>query len=283
MTPLGTPFFELAVAPLATLLAVVHAARALGAARAAVEFLALAAYGYALERIAIGVFASHEYSASWRAAPGGVPLAVAACWAAVILSALGLAHRLGRRAATGLAVAAALAGTSLDLLMEPVAVRSGLWRWTPPGPWHDVPIGNFVGWGVIVGVYVLGAERQGDHTSSLLQGARRLGLGALAIGALVLVGLAWTRLGAERVFEGGRGGLVAGGILLSLLALTGGGDASRPSAPASLGARLGAAGRPWAILAIALAFAANAALVGEPALVALAAAVLAVLGRALAK
>ena len=41
---------------------------------------ALAAYGFALEAIAIAVFASHRYDASWRLAPLGVPLAVgAAC------------------------------------------------------------------------------------------------------------------------------------------------------------------------------------------------------------
>ena len=46
--------------------------------------------------------------------------------------------------------AAALIAISLDLLMEPVAVRLGLWRWTPPGAWLGVPVGNFVGWAVIV-------------------------------------------------------------------------------------------------------------------------------------
>lgn len=281
MSPLETPVFELLVAPCATLLALVHAARALGARRAALEFLALTAYGYALERIAILVFASHHYGSSWRLAPGGVPLAVAACWAAVILSALALAHRLGRRSALGLAAGAALAGVSLDLLMEPVAVRSGLWLWTPPGPWRGVPIGNFVGWGVIVGVYVLGAERQGDHASTGREAARRLATGALAILALVLVGLAWTRLDVERLFAGGHGSLVAGGVLLALLALSGR-PTERSGAP-GLGARLAAAGRPFALLPIGLAFAANAVLLRDSFLVALAAAVVAVLGRALAK
>lgn len=283
MSPLPTPFFELVVAPPATLLALVHASRALGRGRAALEFLALAAYGYALERVAIRVFASHDYGSTWRLAPGGVPLAVAACWAAVILSALALAHRVGRRSPAGLAAAAAAAGVSLDLLMEPVAVASGLWRWTPPGPWLQVPIGNFVGWGVIVGVYVLGAERQGDHASALLQASRRLLLGALAIGVLVLVGLAWTRAGAERLFAGGRGGLVAGGVLLALVLLAARGLESRTPRPGSLGARLGSAGRPWALMPIALAFATNAFLLRDLALAALAVAVLAALLRALAK
>jgi len=281
VSPLPTPFFEWLVAPAATLLALRHAVRALGARRAALEFLALAAYGYALERIAIGVFASHDYGPSWSVAPGGVPLAVAACWAAVILSALALAHRVGRRSPGGLALGAALCGVGLDLLMEPVAVRSGLWRWTPPGPWHGVPVGNFVGWGVIVGVYVLGAERQGDHASAALQAVRRLALGGLAIGALVLVGLVWTRLQAEAWFAGGRSALVAAGVLLSLLALVARGAEPRPAAPGSLGRRLAGAGRPWALAPIALAFAANAVLLREPALVAVALAVVALLGRGL--
>lgn len=283
MIPLGTPFFELVVAPLASLLALVHASRALGPGRAALEFVALGAYGYALERVAIRVFASHDYGSAWRLAPGGVPLAVAACWAAVILSALALAHRLGRRSPLGLALFAALVGVSLDLLMEPVAVRSGLWRWTPPGPWLGVPVGNFVGWGVIVGVYVLGAERQGHHASAGIQAARRLALGALAIAALVLVGLVWTRFEAERLFAAGGGWLVAAGVWLWLLALGARGSEAGGADAASLGARLAGAGRPWALVPIALAFAANAALLREGGLVAVAAAVLAVLGRCLAK
>jgi hypothetical protein len=114
-------------------LTLVHARQALGLPRALVEVGTLAAYGYALERIGLGVFRAHDYGTAWRLAPGGVPLAVAAVWASVILSALTLAARRGMPTAARRAVAAALIAVTLDLLIEPVAVRRGLWAWTP-GP-----------------------------------------------------------------------------------------------------------------------------------------------------
>jgi hypothetical protein len=70
-------------------------------------------------------------------------------------------------------------------------------------------------------------------------------------------------------------------VLLGLLAL----GARRPERDRAvgLGARLGSAGRPLALLPIATAFAVNAALLRDPALVILAVAVMAVLLRALPK
>jgi len=280
VTPLTGAVFELLVAPLSVCLALRHAARGLGPHRAAVEFLALMAYGYALERVSIAVFASHDYGQAWQLAPGGVPLAVAACWAAIILSALTLAHRLGARSPGALAATAALLGVALDMLMEPVAVRSGLWRWTPPGPWLGVPIGNFVGWGVIVGLYVLGAEQARGFASAATLAVRRLLLGAVAILTLVLVGLVWTRLGAERLFAGAAGAFVPAGVLLSLLVVPRAPAVSAGAGPAAL---LGAAGRPWALAPILIAFATKAALLGEPALWLLAVAAAGVLARLLAK
>jgi hypothetical protein len=228
---------ELVVAPIVLALAFDHARRALGPGRALVETGALVAYGFALERLAIVVFASHDYGSAWRLAPSGVPLAVAVVWAAVILSALALAARLGRPPGIARAAAAALLGISLDLLMEPVAVRSGLWRWTPPGGWLDVPIGNFIGWAVIVGVYALGAERQAATTD-----LRRVGLGRvlLALGsmaALVAVGLAWRRFGAEAVFDGWAGWLAWAAALLATVAAA---AAPRPRAAAARDATLAA-------------------------------------------
>jgi len=279
---LPTAVFEFLVAPVASGLALHHAARALGPRRAGLEFGALAVYGYALERVAIAAFGSHEYAAGWLVAPGGVPVAVAVCWAAIILSAVAAAQRLGAWSPGALAMSAALVGISLDLLMEPVAVRSGLWRWTPPGPWLGVPVGNFVGWGVIVGAYVLGAVRLGASGSATRDAARRLALGGASILALWLVGLAWTRLGAERLFASGRGFLVAALVLLALVALSARGPRQAPAA-AELGARLGAAGRPLALLPIALAFAWNAFLLRDASLALVAACVVAVLLRVLAK
>ena len=114
--------YELLAAPGAFAIAAIHARRALGSGRAAVELLALVAYGYGLERTAIAAFTSHDYGHAWRSAFGGVPVAVAVTWSAVIVAAMALASRLAR-SSVGRAAAAALIGISLDLLMEPVAVE----------------------------------------------------------------------------------------------------------------------------------------------------------------
>jgi hypothetical protein len=181
---------ELVVPPLVLLLAWLLVRRALGARRAAGELLALVAYGFLLEWVAMRVFASHRYALDWRAAPLGVPLAVAMVWAAVITAAMTLGGRRHPGRPLRIAARAALLGVALDLLIEPVATRLGFWTWTPEGPWLAVPLGNFVGWGVIVGTYAWGAER------FPALGAR-LGLAVGCVAALVVVGLTWRALGIE--------------------------------------------------------------------------------------
>jgi uncharacterized membrane protein len=167
----------------------------------------------------------------------GVPVAVALVWAAVISSALALAARRGLRPAWARALAAALFAVTLDLTIEPVAIRRGLWEWTPPGPWLGVPIGNFVGWVVIVAGYGIGAERWAGDGRLRIEGIRRLLLAGGALGALVAVGTLWTRLGMEAAL-GRRGGWLAwGAVLVTTAALA---CAARHRSKETLAGRLGA-------------------------------------------
>jgi uncharacterized membrane protein len=236
LSPLPPWAHELVVAPAAFALAFRHARLAVGSGRAALELLALTAYGYVLELVAIHLFASHSYGRAWVVAPLGVPLAVAMVWAALIGSAMALSARTGRRTVSGRAAVAALIAMSLDLLMEPVAVRIGLWRWTPPGPWLGVPIGNFVGWAVIVAGYAAGAERFARDGPAHREAAIRLLLAVGSILALVAVGLAWRMLRVEWLFAGGRGWAAWAAIVLATLAV---GQRRRPPAEGEgLGARL---------------------------------------------
>ncbi len=267
MTGQGLPVavYELLVAPAAVALALRHARAALGARRATGELLALAAYGFALERISMTAFGSHRYGEGWLLAPAGVPVAVALVWAAVISSALALAARRGLRHAAARAFAAALFAVALDLTLEPVAMRRGLWEWTPPGPWLGVPIGNFVGWGVIVAGYGLGAERWAGGGRFAAEAARRLLLASAALAALLGVGLVWTRLGMEAVL-GHRGGWLAWGLVLMATAAVGLRRAG-PFEGDTLAGRLGATpgiAPALVFLVVATAFAAEAALLADP-------------------
>jgi uncharacterized membrane protein len=278
LTPLPTALYELLAAPLAFALAFIHARRALGGGRAAGELLALAAYGYALEWAAITAFAAHEYPPSWRIAPGGVPVAIAVVWSAVISSAMAVAVRRGAGPPAARAAAAALIAIAADLAMEPAAVRAGLWRWTPSGPWLGVPLGNFVGWAVIVGSYTLGAERWAGAGRPLRQAARRAALAALSVLALLAVGTVWRGLGAERVFTPAAAWTAWGAMMLGAAAAVRGrgprGDLT------TLAGRLGATHGPLpglVLVVVVSPFCVQAALFADPALLVIALGSLAVL------
>jgi uncharacterized membrane protein len=274
VTPLPAGVPEGVLAPAVLVLAFVHAHRALGSSRALLEVGALTAYGYALEAVGIAVFHAHEYGPRWRLAPGGVPLAVAAVWAAAILAALTVAARRGLRTPGARAVAAALVAISLDLLIEPAAVRRGLWRWTPPGAWLGAPLGNFVGWGVIVTAWCAGVERERPGGSLARAAARRAALGAASIAALVVVGTAWRAAGLERALGTTTAAAVAASVWLAALVVTARRHAP-PAWPDTLAGRLGATPglAPEAVLGLlAAGFAWDAFASGERAVQAVAAA-----------
>jgi hypothetical protein len=278
LSPLPTGLYELFVAPLAVSLAFIHARRALGSGRAAGELVALAAYGYGLERAAIAAFAAHEYPPSWRVAPGGVPLAVVVVWAAVISSAMAVAVRRGAGSPASRAASSALLALVVDLAMEPVAVRAGLWRWTPPGAWLGVPVGNFVGWAVIVGSYTLGAERWAGSDRVWLQAGRRVVLAVGSVLALLAVGAAWRGLAAETLFTPAGAWTLWGAMILGAVFATRG--TGRGGDPMTLAGRLGAAGRALpgvVLLLVAAPFVVQAILFGDRALILAAAVSLGVL------
>jgi hypothetical protein len=232
-------FHEWVVAPIALALALRHASRALGTRWALLEALVLAGYGFALEWTAMAVFSAYRYSDAWTVAPAGVPVAIAVMWAAIILAAMALAVRIGARSPLERAAMAAGLAISLDLLMEPTASRLGLWQWTPPGPWLHVPIGNFVGWTVVVGGYTLGAERGAVETSLRRAFRRRIVLAGSSILGLVLVGYAWRHLHAESRFSGGLGWWAWGALLVAPVVLSQRAATAVAAAPPTLASRLG--------------------------------------------
>jgi uncharacterized membrane protein len=101
---------------------------------------------------------------------GGVPLAVALGWYNVAYGTFAMMESIlkvsgphkGERS-RALAPAAALAATSLDLLLDPAGLDLGLWQWNVDGSYaaevegpsgkRGVPLLNFAGWlGVTAGV-----------------------------------------------------------------------------------------------------------------------------------
>ncbi len=109
------------------------------------------------EDTCIRAYGFYEYSASWWLFLDKVPLLILLIWPIVLQSARDLASCLwpGRDRPSPLRVGLTVVGLVLAdaSLIEPIAVKSGLWRWTEPGMFAVPPIG-IVGWAFFGGIAV---------------------------------------------------------------------------------------------------------------------------------
>ena len=159
----------LAHAALGAALNLADAARTGGPRRAAGFFIlgvGLPAIG---ELLATGPFGLLRHRTRPRVA--GVPAAILLGWYCVIHGSYALSGRvLGRlpldetARKRALPPAAALIGTSLDLILDPAGLDAGLWEWSGDGSYASgttgangrsgVPLVNYGGWLLLVGVVV---------------------------------------------------------------------------------------------------------------------------------
>lgn len=147
-------------------------------------------YGVLLEQLVIVAFESYRYSLEdFLLTLGDVPLVIGFGWAAIIYSGFHLGERLGvSRRVRPLFVA--LYALHVDVAIDAVAVRVPFWTWTPPGPWFGVPLGNFLGWFLVAGLYAGAWQVLRPRVRST---AVRCALTVvLAVGALVPLLHAWT-------------------------------------------------------------------------------------------
>jgi len=109
------------------------------------RLLLLAVAAWIAEDSCIHAYGFYFYADGWSLWLDRVPLLVALIWPVVIHSAWDLARLL---VGSG-GVIAPLVGAGIVIadasLIEPVAVRAGLWRWTEPGLFDVPPIG-VAGW-----------------------------------------------------------------------------------------------------------------------------------------
>lgn len=125
----------------------VTAVRAWRASRAQfVELVTAFLFGLLLEQGDIFLFGTYRYNPHWVLL-GDVPVAIALTWAMIIAGAMNLSDALG---IDGLAapMADAVWAILLDLALDAVAIRLGLWTWTIRADqgWFGVPWGNFFAW-----------------------------------------------------------------------------------------------------------------------------------------
>lgn len=103
------------------------------------DALLLGAGAWLGEDTCIRWYGFYAYSRDWTVFVDRVPLLVALIWPFVVVSARDLAAHLG------VSRAAALFVLYDALLIEPIAVQAGLWRWTE-GAVFGVPLIGLAGW-----------------------------------------------------------------------------------------------------------------------------------------
>ena len=123
------------------------------------RFAMLVLASFAGEDTVIRAYGYYAYASGWSARLDHVPVVIVLVWPVVIDSAAMLARAMAGAGASTLRVATlgaviVLADASL---IEPIAVRAGLWRWTEPGLF-DVPLVGIVGWAFFAWAAILVLE-----------------------------------------------------------------------------------------------------------------------------
>ena len=111
------------------------------------ELISAVPFGLLLEQGDITIFGSYAYNQGFFIKLGSVPVAIALAWAMIITSSMFMSDRL--RIRPGLApFADAVFAILLDLSLDAIAIRQGLWHWNIPldAGFFGVPAGNYYGW-----------------------------------------------------------------------------------------------------------------------------------------
>ncbi len=96
----------------------------------------------------IRAYGHYAYAAGWHLRVDQVPVLIPAIWAPVVLSARAVARALAPGATPLREALLVGALVTFDAsLIEPIAVRAGLWSWAEAGVFA-VPVAGLVGWGL---------------------------------------------------------------------------------------------------------------------------------------
>lgn len=153
-------------------------------------------YGVVLEQLVILRFERYVYSLSeFLLTVGDVPVVIGFGWGAIVYGGIALADELG---ITGRARPAfvGLYALHVDLAIDAVAIRIPFWRWTPPGVWFGVPLGNFTGWFLVATLFPAAWAALTDRLPARGVGAVGRGLGTIlaAVAGLIVLLELWDAL-----------------------------------------------------------------------------------------
>ena len=127
----------------------------LGFGRAALIFLALSAFGYAIETT--GVVTGLPYGTFFYGDALGpklfglVPYILPISWAPLVLGAVAASapragYQRGAARAIGWVLRSALLLALIDGVLDPGAASLGFWVWPDGGPYYGIPLSNYLGW-----------------------------------------------------------------------------------------------------------------------------------------
>ena len=120
------------------------------------EILFAFLYGLLLEYITI-VDSHSYYYGIFTFQIMGVPLGIGAGWAIIIYACSQLAQMFHLRDKLTGHLFQGLLALSIDLVMDPVATRQGMWIWKPVDQYEiryfNIPWGNFLGWFLVIFSY----------------------------------------------------------------------------------------------------------------------------------
>jgi hypothetical protein len=174
------------------------------------RFVALSVASFIGEDTVIRAHCYYAYAPGWSVRLDRVPLVIVLVWPVVIDSAAMLARALAGddRSAGSRRLRVATLGAAIVLadasLIEPIAVRAGLWHWTEPGLF-DVPLIGIVGWAFFAwaAIFVL------ESTRTIV--ARSVALVLVApIATHALIVMSWWSI--FRWTQGARSGAVAAAL-----------------------------------------------------------------------
>ena len=112
------------------------------------ELASAATFGLLLEEGDQLIFETYQYSPDFVLAIDRAPILIGLTWALIIAGAMRITDALGVRRRYAPVVDSVLA-VMLDLALDAVAIRMGLWTWRDVGlddGWFGVPAGNFYSW-----------------------------------------------------------------------------------------------------------------------------------------
>ena len=127
----------------------------LGPGKAALAFLALAAFGYAIETTGVvtglpyGIF--YYGDALGPKLFGLVPYILPISWAPLVLGAVAATapragYQRGAARFLGWVLRSAVLLALIDGVLDPGAASLGFWTWPEGGPYYGIPVSNYLGW-----------------------------------------------------------------------------------------------------------------------------------------